>query len=226
MDIQKRQRPTGAVVFGVLFIIFGSLGLLGICCGGGSIGLLAALPRDNPALKNNPSILQQQFMVENYPLYLPGMIATMALGLVICIGELIAGIGLLKMKRWARKLALIVAALILFQCVVSAAFQIFIVIPGANRFWSNPPPQMPPMPPELGNFNLIISAAGLFGVLPSLVYGAAALYVLTRPSIRDAFAGVPAKLPDQAQDDDPRWSGSLPTDEGEPPTGITERRPD
>lgn len=232
MDIQKRQRPTGALVIGILYIIFGSLGLLGACCGGGSIGLLSMLGRNNPALQNNPSILQHQFMVEHYPLYLPGMITTLTLGLIISIGELIAGIGLLKMSSWARRLGIAIAVLILCQCLISAAYQLLVSIPGADRFWSNPPPQMQNLPPEIRDFNRMISMAGLLGLLPSLIYGGAALIVLLRPSMRDAFAGVPVQLPDEAEDDDPRWTGSQRSregsygDEDDPSTGITEKRPD
>ena len=103
-------------IVGVLFLIFGVLGILGACC------LLAVMiiPGFIPVFTEN----------EFLPL---GILATIALVgsffmVIFAIPDLIAGYGLLNEKSWSRILAIILGALAIINLSgfpISTAFGIY-----------------------------------------------------------------------------------------------------
>ena len=88
------QRPTSVTVFGILNIVFGVIGGLGTAA---SLFLFAL-----PASSNNPMV---QIIHENAT-YAVWLKVSVALGLLSCAMLLAAGIGLLRMKNWARLLSI------------------------------------------------------------------------------------------------------------------------
>lgn len=88
-----RQRPTAILVFGVLHLVFGALGLLGLL---GSAAILFTVDPSNPM----HAILRAS---EFYRVYLW---ASSALGLLGIVALIAAGIGLFLAQNWARVLSI------------------------------------------------------------------------------------------------------------------------
>jgi hypothetical protein len=88
------QRPVSVTVFGILNIAFAAFGVFGIFTTLALFSMEGAAA--NPVLK---------IMREN-PAYAGWLKITIPLGVLACAALLACGIGLLMMKRWARKLAI------------------------------------------------------------------------------------------------------------------------
>jgi len=118
---QLAHRPTGVTILAVLFVIGGAFALLG------GIGTLAAIPfaanimpnAVNNGLELNGSPLtssQQSALIEG-----TGPILTVVGAVLIPLGvaSLIVGYGLLKAKRWAWSIAIVLSAILFAINVIS-----------------------------------------------------------------------------------------------------------
>src|SRR5262245_33118689 len=94
----RRQRPGVVTTFGILNIVFGVLGIVCTICGGvalfGVMALASNLPKNEFNFPPFPDKVKSLTVVD------------MALGTVMAIALIVAGIGLLGMKPWARLLSL------------------------------------------------------------------------------------------------------------------------
>jgi hypothetical protein len=100
---------THVKVTGWLWIVFGALGLLGACCGAGAIAGGGLISGDETAI-------------------LATGITGGVVGLLLLVSsalDLIAGIGVLKYKQWARILALILAVLNLLAFPIGTALGVY-----------------------------------------------------------------------------------------------------
>jgi hypothetical protein len=88
------KRPASITTFGVLNIVFAVLGIFGL------IVSIAALFM--PGAGNNPIVR----LMRESPAFAAWMKISIPLGLLGCLVLLIAGIGLLRLKPWARKLSI------------------------------------------------------------------------------------------------------------------------
>src|SRR4051794_26759147 len=88
------QRPASVTTFGIINIVFAAWGLFGL------LGTLALLKLAGTA--NNPIV---KLMRESPP-YAAWMKLSIPLGLIGAVVLLVAGIGLLLLKPWARKLTI------------------------------------------------------------------------------------------------------------------------
>ena len=88
------QRPTSVTVFGVLNIVFAAFGVFGLIA---SIALLL-MPVDS----NNPVVK----VMHESPGYAAWLKIGILLGILSCAALLAAGIGLLRLKSWARTLSI------------------------------------------------------------------------------------------------------------------------
>ena len=149
------SNPPGSIrVFGIINIILGSLGLL--CLPFTIIGLVLM-----------PTAMKQ---FDESPLIKQWMVASTVLSIVGSILMLTSGIGLIKYKAWARKLAVYYAAFASVMNVVGG----FITF-GAFSSASNSPERIGGM------------VGGVFGTLIWLVYNLLLIYFLTRREARLAL---------------------------------------
>jgi len=88
------QRLVSVTVFGILNIVFAVLGVFGM------IGILVLFSMSEAS--NNPVV---RIMRES-PRYAAWLKLTIPFGLLACIVLLAAGIGLLRLKSWARKVSI------------------------------------------------------------------------------------------------------------------------
>src|SRR5690349_5490068 len=99
------RRPTVVTVMGILNIVFGSLSLLCIVC----LGLVLFVGLGSDVLERqlgfNVLADQWEFMKREVPSYPALTISNVILGFVMGSLLLAAGIGLLYMQTWARKLS-------------------------------------------------------------------------------------------------------------------------
>src|SRR5580704_1777740 len=110
------QRPIAVAVFGILNIVFAGLGLIGIMSIGVVLNVLDT--SNNPAYK----------VMRESPGYMSWMKLSIPLGLVSCALLLSSGIGLLKMKPWARKVAIGYALYALVLGVVGLVMSLICVV--------------------------------------------------------------------------------------------------
>ena len=168
------ERPTSVTTFGILNIAFGALSLLGcistalMVFGSGSTG-------NNPALK---VLLDNQ----NYVLW---MKISVPLGLVSGVILIVAGIGLLKLKSWARitSIAYSIYAII-FGIVSSVITAMLLLRPLLEQ------PQINQSPEAAGAIGGAIggSLGGCFGS----IYPILLIIFMTRPKVVAAFRQPPS----------------------------------
>src|SRR5262249_24878851 len=89
------DRPASVTVFGILNIVFAGFGVVGMLVG--TIMLFAA-----PGAAQNPVTK----LMQDSPAYVTWAKLSLPLALLACAASLAAGIGLLLLKEWARKLAI------------------------------------------------------------------------------------------------------------------------
>jgi len=108
MEQETIKRSRGVTIFGVIAIIFGALGTLGSC-----FGCIIFIAR-------GPLLMQA---LEQYGLaskQITTFLVVLLVGTVLAISFLISGIGILRLREWARRLisgtavAIIVARVIQF----------------------------------------------------------------------------------------------------------------
>ena len=166
------QRPTSVTVFGILNIVFAAFGVFGLIV---SIALFFA-----SANSNNPVI---KIMHEN-PGYAVWLKICIPLGLLSCAALLAAGIGLLRLKSWARKLSVAYAIYaILFGILGTVVNFIFLVRPIIEHA------QQQSGPEAAGAIGGAIggSVGGCFG----LIYPVLLLIFMLRPKVAAAFQPPP-----------------------------------
>jgi len=185
-----RQRPVAVLVMAILNFVFGGLGLLCLTCG--AIGFLAAasLLKSIPAPSGggpNPAA-EITGMFDSIPGYIPYMITTTILGVVMAIVLIVAGVGLLNMRPWARWTCVVYSTYTILASLFTLFYTVTVVNP-AIRKWQidfmrrqggfGPPPSS-----GVGD-----SVSALAGALFSMAYAIALLVVMFLPHVSAAFAG-------------------------------------
>jgi hypothetical protein len=172
------QRPTAVTVFGVLNIGFAVLGIFSLFA---SYAMLFAT-----AASNNPVI---EVIREN-PTYAAWLKVSLPLGLLSCLVLLAAGIGLLKMKDWARKLSIVYAIYAIVFTIIGSVLNFFFLIrPLLERAsQAQGPEAMGAIGGAIGG-----SLGGCFG----LIYPIILFIFMLRPKIVAAFrsSATPPSLP-------------------------------
>jgi hypothetical protein len=170
------QRPASATTFGILNIIFAGLGVFGLVA---SITLLTVMDTRNPVVR----------IIQNNPAYAAWMKLSVPLGLLSCAILLTAGIGLLRMKNWARLLSIGYAIYaILFGIVGIVINFLFLVRPMLEEASHK---QGPEAAGEIGG-----AIGGGIGGCIGLVYPVLLLIFMTRPKLVAAFRATnPPPLP-------------------------------
>jgi hypothetical protein len=255
------RKPGSVTAAGVMAIIDGSLGLLCGVCGLLTLALVGILGPDLKELNLNKVAAGGNAQVEAFlDVYTKEMseivsreipwntliqLADVIAGLVLSALFLVGGIGLLKMRRWSRKLTLRCCLIGIVVSFLDVVYKLALLYPVtmsamedaiAKASQAFPPP--PPMPPNFLesqrmslSFGIITSAAVSAG---SVIYLAILVALLMRRNVRSAFANLgQAGIEEQtvseqslprrsAEDDDwqPRASPPPPAKDQGPDWGI------
>ena len=161
-------RPTSVTVFGILNIVFAVFGVFGIIATLAMFKLAAGT--GNPAL---------QIMQDN-PDFAAWIKLSIPLGLLSSIALLAAGIGLLLMKSWARKLSLGYAIYAIVLSIVGMVINyLWMIRPMMEKAAQQQGPE------AAGAIGGIIG--GLAGGCFSLIYPILLLIFMSRPKVVAAF---------------------------------------
>ncbi len=169
------QRPTPVTIFGILNIVFAIIGIMGAIC---SLAFFTIIDgnSDNPIIQimqKNPVF---QAMRDN-PSYLAYLKFSMILGVVVAVLLLVAGIGLLKLKPWARMLSIIYGVYGIISVIGNAIASYFFLIQ--------------PMFQKAGVDQAAGAAGGamggIYGGFFGLVYPVLLIFFMMRPVVVAAF---------------------------------------
>jgi hypothetical protein len=165
-----KKRPTSVTVFGVLNIVFAIFGLFALI-----VSVMLFLPHAD--IKN--PVIQ---LIHDNPAYAAWMHASMALGLLAAAAKLAAGIGLLKLRPWARQLSIIYAIYAMVMVVVGTVVNYFFLLrPMLEQAHQKQGPEaVGAMAGAIGG-----TIGGCFG----LIYPILLLVFMVRPNVVAAFSG-------------------------------------
>jgi hypothetical protein len=186
-------RPTVVLVFAVLNIVFGSLGLLIAGCGGVLQLFVNRLAASDTAragvLKDMVDVSEK--MKAQVPAYTLVSMISVAVLLGLTILMIVGGIGLLRMKPWARRATILWACLLIIYEFAQTIYQVTLAIPVQMRLQHELMARQGGKGPDLSFGSTF--AAVITGVIGLIVVGYAAsfLIVLFLPTVRAAFAGEP-----------------------------------
>jgi hypothetical protein len=165
------QRPTSVTVFGILNIVFAALAILGLI---GSIALFFVPAANNPVIK----------IIHENPFYAAWLKISILLGLLSCSALLAAGIGLLRLKSWARTLSIVYAIYaIVFGILGTVVNFFFIIRPMLEQARQQHGPE------AAGAIGGAIG--GTIGGCFGLIYPVLLLIFMLRPNVVAAFRPIP-----------------------------------
>ena len=163
------QRPASVTVFGILNFVFAAFGVIGLIASFALLGL--------PADSDNPVI---QFIHE-CPGYAVWLKICIALGVLSCVGLLVAGVGLLGLKPWARTFTIAYAIYAIVFCLGGML---------SNLIFMDQP--MLGQAQQQRAFETVAAIggpiSGTIGELCWLIYPILLLIFMLRPKVMAAFA--------------------------------------
>jgi len=159
-----RQRPTVITVFGVLNIVFGSLGVT--CLGVGLVTQAAMAP----ALQRFGGMQQWSATPASHAWGIVGG----SVGMLAAVVLIVAGVGLLLMRPWGRAVSIGYAAWKVFWAFVNLAAMWLIMVPAMKQ----QPAQMPP-----GVLEGMMVVSSVVGLVIALAYPVLLLVFMTRPYV-------------------------------------------
>lgn len=162
------QRPTSVTVFGILNIVFAVLGAIGLAV---SLAMfLLSADSNNPVVK----------LIHENPTYAAWMKFSILLSMPGLLALLIAGIGLLCMKSWARILSIIYAIYAIVAGIAGMAANFFFMVrPLLEQAQQQ---QGPEAAAAVGG-----AIGGTIGGCFGLIYPVLLLIFMTRPKVVAAF---------------------------------------
>ena len=169
------QRPTSVTVFGILNIVFAVFGICGVLA---IVTMFTMMGMDlnNPAFQNNPTMQA----IQDSPAYAAWLKISVVLGLVAAAVLLAAGIGLLKLKPWARMLSIIYGIFEIVWIIIGTVVNfIFLVQPMLEKAHAA---QGPEAAGAIGG-----AIGGMFGGCIGIIYPVLLLIFMTRPKVVAAF---------------------------------------
>ena len=152
--------PPSIKVFGILQIVFGSMGCV---CGGAGAGLILLM------MKNEEfSMAFRQGLTEGHTEgYSNLLVITGVIALLLSVFQIITGVGLLKKRNWGRTSSLLYAVVTMLVSITTTILTISMMKEGPNVAFT------------------LISTIG--GALFQLIYPICILIFLTRPAVVEAL---------------------------------------
>jgi hypothetical protein len=199
----KPKRPTVVTVLGIINIVFASLGLAGnLCCG---VAVLVFAGVFNQAVQD-PQFRQMKDLIDGIQRAAPDLVtyfvSLIVLGTILSLSLLIGGIGLLKMKNWARVLCIWVAVLHLLVQAGHFVYDITVIQPAVAQAQQQLLAQAGAAAPPPNPFgNIVLSG---FSSIISVAYYIVLLVFLLQPRIAAAFheQSLPEASADEPRRDD------------------------
>jgi hypothetical protein len=202
----------------VINFVIGGLKLLALLCGGVGLLVIFSLLKNAPAQPGGPDVGKEiTDLFESIPGYVPYLIGSLVLSVIMTILLLVSGFGLLNLRNWARMLCFVYAAYVILYTVGSLAYEITVVQPATEKWAAQfqkkvqaqqakarPGQPPPPAPPAPGG-NVGGQMGGLTVGLFQVAHAVALLVVLNLGDVRRAFAGLPPAGDERGYDRDDGW---------------------
>jgi hypothetical protein len=182
-----RERPASVLTMGILNLVFGGLGLICLCVGAFGLAVLFGLVGATKELEDLMAAIEREL-----PAFRAIMIAQIALGVLLNIVLLAAGVGLLNMQPWARWASVGWAVTIILLQVASLIFTLAIVNPAmekATKEWASK--QKGATVSTSPGSGMQQSVSSICGAAFNIIYAIALLIVMFLPNVSAAFAGRP-----------------------------------
>jgi hypothetical protein len=192
-----RERPVAVLVFAILNIVFGTLSAIGLLCTGLALSLVYGF------FGSSDSVLAGQSTLHVPPPpsdAVTAIIVEFGIQFVLSIALVVSGIGLLRMKVWARKLCIVLCTVGILLPLLIAPIRILYVNPRMEK-WQEALQQMvhdqqknaPQQPKIFFQQHHPSPALNIVSVLikPILIltYAIILLIFMLRPQVSAAFAG-------------------------------------
>ena len=210
------QRPASVTVIAILQLVFGSLnllcGLAGLATQGGRFNPAGGAGKEQEAFQKE----LEDAMAREMPNQKPVQVAETASSLVLSVLMLASGIGMLNLRPWGRLLGLVYAVLGMASTLAGLAYAVGVVMPALDRAAASV--KVPKEQEQV--FSLVMKVTPLLMIglsVLALVYQVIVLVVLTRPSVKRAFAGLPpVEGPEDYHDRAPPQQYDEPAEPGPP----------
>src|SRR5262249_54107106 len=140
--IKRQLRPTPVLVIAILHFTLGGISLfMGLCALGGQIVMTSnILPTGPKPPPGAPQPMTQaevfQLREQRFPFYRAIVFGNMAFDLLLSPLMIIAGFGLIKMKRWGRNLSISYAFLSITQKLIIFFYTFFFVAPASKELYA------------------------------------------------------------------------------------------
>jgi hypothetical protein len=132
-----RNKPVVPLVFGILNLIFGSLGMFAYLCCGAGVALfyvtMRALWQQAPAEDKRELENLWAVLSNNVPYLVPFVIASVAAALLMALIQIVSGIGLVRIRNWGRWLCAVWGLLEVVLVVVTLTYQVVYLFPGMDK---------------------------------------------------------------------------------------------
>jgi hypothetical protein len=189
-------------VVAILQILFGSLGLLFSLCGG-AIQLAGGSKIFAPpggAQAAGPDV--EGMIRARVPFYEAWQIGGLALGVAAGAVMLVSGIGLLRMRPWARKVTIGYACYNILATIANFVFALVVTAPLMKEIFAElrADPKLPPQAVSVLNLTETFATIGTYTNLVFLAYPIILLAVMFFPHVRAAFRA--ASLPPAKEEED------------------------
>jgi hypothetical protein len=213
------NRPGVVTALGVLNIVFGVLWLLLFICAGAGFAFFSAMM--NQAAKQGqpaPNILRMYELInQEVPSYYTVVAISSVTNIVLTFVLLISGVGLLRMRPWARQACIIYAVVNILAMLGYTAYSVA-TVEGQQRGtmkWqeelrqqlaAQQRPGAPPVPPPTQPNTAVTIATSLIGLLFLVVYSVILLSFMLSSKVKAALSDRRAddELIDRRDDPDDR----------------------
>jgi hypothetical protein len=170
----------------ILNFIFGGMGLAGALCLGASLVFVYALKGSVPPGPGGVNPFEQiAGSWDAIPGGIPYLIVSTVLNVLICIALIVAGMGLLKMRPWARWLCIGYSIVSILMTAAATVFALTISNPAVTAYQQEYARKHGlPVSTDLASANVLSAVTAVF----LLLYPIAMLIIMFLPSVAAAFA--------------------------------------
>lgn len=201
------QRPGSVLFAAIVLIIVGTLSLLCDLMGGGMIAVLAAIPA--PAAKEKVAgkaliaeppdpFAEMRFIAKEAPGYYVFSGVSVGLDLLLGLGQLICGIGLLRMSSSARLMAILLTVVKLLAGFGGHVYNFLYVMPAQARFHELNPP-LPGMPDMASLTQTLGMGMVVIYIVIQLAIALTIVLLLLLPGNRQAFIDAASPQPEEQE---------------------------
>jgi hypothetical protein len=190
----RRAVPTIVMVVAILQIFFGATGLLRHLCSGG-MQLAGGARAFTPAGPQGvPQVDTEAVLKARVPHYELLVYGGLVLGLVSGTVCLVSGLGLLRLRPWARWLAIGYACYFIISDLAGFIYAVTMIRPVMEEVIAEQAQQanLPPQAATAFNISMKVASVAPYLTLVLLAYPILLLVVMFLPSVRAAFRGRPA----------------------------------